>query len=111
MRDLTEYERELRERRRLHFAAFFDERVAVLEDFVKRLGVADSPLEPIEIEQYLPAIDAFMKSQVVPSEDRVWILTRLGYFIGELLVQRFAGSWFLNEIPDSQYFLRYVVGR
>ena len=28
--------------------------------------------------------------------------------IDSFLAQR---SWFLNEIPDSRYFLRYVVGR
>jgi hypothetical protein len=52
-----------------------------------------------------------MRHQRVDPEDRVWTLTRLGYFIGELLIQRLGGCWFLNEIPDSRSFLRYVVGR
>jgi hypothetical protein len=83
----------------------------VLTEFIALLGMPNPHMVLMEAQQYLPAVDSYMKRQTVAPEDRIWILTRLGYFIGELLVQRFAGCWFLDEIPDSRYFLRYVVGR
>jgi hypothetical protein len=78
---------------------------------MERLDLPNPPMVLVEAERYLPSVDAFMNGQSVLPGDRVWILSRLGYFIGELLVQRFSGCWFLDEIPDSRYFLRYVVGR
>jgi hypothetical protein len=48
--------------------------------------------------------------QTIEPSDRISLLSRLGYFIGEYLVQRLNGNWFLNELPDSRYFSRYVVG-
>lgn len=52
-----------------------------------------------------------MRDQVVNSDDRTWILVRIAYFIGEVLIERFGGCWFLNEWPDTRYFLCYVVGQ
>jgi hypothetical protein len=111
MRELTELEQGERNRRRAGMDAFLAERMPVLRDFAQRLELRDSPMIVADPERFLPSIDAYMKDQVVVPEDRVWILTRVGYLIGEILVQRLSGSWFLNEIPDSRYFLRYVVGR
>src|SRR5208282_6942055 len=98
MRELTQDERAERNRRQVTFGKFLEERMPVLADFIERLELPNPPMVLMEAEWYLPSVDAYMKSQVVPPEDRVWILTRLGYFIGELLVQRFSGCWFLNEI-------------
>jgi hypothetical protein len=62
--------------------------------------------------RFLPGVAEFIRNQVIADEeDRIWIVTRLGYLIGELLIQKLGGQWFLNEIPDSRYFLEYVVGR
>ena len=110
MRQLTEHEQSERNRRRVGMNAFLAERMPVLSDFAHRLELRDPPLIVADPERFLPSIDAYMKNQVVTPEDRIWILTRLGYLIGEVLIQRLSGSWFLNEIPDSLYFLRYVVG-
>ena len=111
MRDLTEHEQDERDRRRAGIDAFLAERMPVLSDFAQRLKLRDAPMIVADPGRFLPSIDAYLKDQVVTPEDRVWILTRLGYLIGEALVQRLSGSWFLNETPDSRYFLRYVVGR
>lgn len=111
MRELTQNEQGERNRRRAGMDAFLAGRMPVLSEFAQRLELRDPPLIGADPERYLPSIDAYMKDQVVGPEDRVWILTRLGYLIGEILVQRLSGSWFLNDIPDSRYFLRYVVGR
>ena len=64
-----------------------------------------------EPDRFVLPVDAFMKEQLVESQDQAWILTRLGYLIGEYLVQKFGGCWYVNDIPDSRFFARYVVGR
>jgi hypothetical protein len=111
VRDLTEAESGERERRRMALDAFLSERMPVLADFAEKLSLPTPPKIVARPDEYLDAIDRFMRDQVVTTDDGPWIQTRLGYFIGELLIQKFWGCWFLNEIPDSRYFLRYVVGR
>jgi hypothetical protein len=111
MRELTQHEQGERNRRLAGMDAFLAERMPVLSDFAQRLELRDPAMIVADPERFLPSIDAYMRDQVITAEDRVWILTRLGYLVGELLVQRLSGSWFLNEIPDSRFFLRYVVGR
>jgi len=111
MRELSPREQAELDRRRAGFDAFLNERMPVLADFAEALELKSPQLIVADPERYLPSIDAFMMNQVVEADDRVWIVTRLGYFIGEVLVQRLGGCWLLNEIPASRYFLRYVVGQ
>ncbi len=111
MRELTEEERGILERRRSGFDAFFQESRPVLVDFMDRLELPEPHMVLRDAERYLLPVDSWMKSQVVMPEDRIWILTRIGYFIGELLNQRFGGYWFLDEDPQSPYFSQYVVGQ
>jgi len=35
---------------------------------------------------------------------------QIGYFVGELLSQRFDAMWIICEDPKSKFFLRYVLG-
>ena len=111
MRDLTEEERGLLERRRAGLDTFIQESFPVLVDFMERLELPQPHMVLREAEKYLPPVDSWMRSQVVTPKDRIWILTRIGYFIGELLNQRLGGCWFLDEDPQSPYFSQYVVGQ
>jgi len=111
MRTLTDKEQAEISHRQADFDNFLDERMPVLCDFIQQLGLPDAPLVLSEADRFMPPIDRWLTDQVVTSDDRTWILTRLGYFIGEYLVQRYAGHWFLNKIPDSRFFGRYVVGQ
>lgn len=110
MRELTSDEVATLERRRARLEPFLAARMPTLADFAEALGLESPPLIVAEPTRYLPAVDAFMRDQVVELADREWILTRLGFFIGEVLVQRLGGCWLLNEQPDTRFFLRYVVG-
>src|SRR4051794_440911 len=110
MRALTEEERETYERRKATFDAFVSERLPVMADFAERLGLPEPTMIVNDPESYLPAIDAFMRNQVVKPDDRIWIITRLMYIVGEVLIQRLGGIWLLSDIPDSKFFLKYVVG-
>ncbi len=111
MRKLSAAESMEIERRKAGFDPFFQELMPVLTDFMERLEVSDASMIVADPDRFVPAVDAFMKEQVVRSDDRAWIVTRIGYLIGEWLVQRFGGCWFVNDIPDSRHFARYVVGR
>jgi hypothetical protein len=81
MREVTEREQGERDRRRAGIDAFLAERMPVLSDFAQRLELRDPPMIVADPERFLSSIDAYMKDQVVTPEDRVWILTRLGYLI------------------------------
>lgn len=110
MRELTPEERELLRRREALAEQVISERMPVLAEFAAALGLADPPLIVNDPESYLPYINAFMRNQIVEEHDRAWATTRVAYLIGEVLVQRLGGRWFLNPIPDSRYFARVVVG-
>jgi hypothetical protein len=110
MNELVPDEDDLRNRRRRGFDAFLADRMPVLADFAERLGLPDPPMIVAEPNRFLRSVSDFMKDQVIGDDDRVWALLRIGYFIGEILVQRLGCHWFLNEVPGSRYFLRYVVG-
>jgi hypothetical protein len=110
-RALTDDERELRDRRRANFNGFFEERVPVLAEFLGLLQLPEPRAVMSDAWRFLPAVDQWVAVQVIAPENRIWLMTRLAYLLGELLCQRYGGSWFLNEVVDSRFFLRYVVGR
>ncbi len=110
MRDLTPGEQQTLADRRGRFDTFLAERMPVLAEFAEDLGAPEPLLIVAEPSAFISLVDAFMQDQVVEPEHRIWILTRLGYFFGELLVERFGGCWLINEVPESRTFLRFVVG-
>ena len=111
MRDLTEQEQSLLRRREEAFEQFLADRLPVLADFMDRIEVPNGARVVVEPDRFVAAIDAFLRDQTIADEDRSWIHVRVGYFIGEWLIQRFGGHWFVNRLPDTRYFGRYVVGR
>lgn len=98
------------EARKSQFPLFLAEREPVLVDFAERLGFAEPHRILNEPSLFLPGLDTWLQHQEVSSDDYMWLLARLAYFIGEYLVVRFSGSWFVNGIEGSRYFGRYVVG-
>lgn len=111
MRQLTTSENETIANRRASFGAFLEGRMSILSEFMELLELPEPTMVLVEAENYLPALDKWLTSQAIDKSDREWLLLRLGYFVGEYLVQRLGGAWFLNETPDTRYFSRYVVGR
>lgn len=107
---MTDDEEALLESRRARFGVFLAERLDVLKDFIERLELPDAAMVAVDAARYLPAIDAWMKNQVISPDDWAWIHTRLGYFIGEYLVQTLGGYWFVEDAPGARFFGRYVVG-
>ena len=110
MRELTEADRILLGRRRKGLDAFLEQGYEVLVEFMELLELPEPHMVLRDAERYLVPVDSWVKDQVVTAENRNWILTRFLYFIGELLLQRLRGHWFVEEVPDSPYFSEYVVG-
>lgn len=110
MHNLTPDERHLLNRRLAQFDEFFDELVPVLVEFIRLLELPDPHRVMTDAADYLPAVDLWVQRQVLKTDDEVWLLVRLTYFIGEYYIQRFGGIWFVQEDPKSPLFARYVVG-
>lgn len=104
-------EMEILKRRQSGFAQFFSELMPVLADFIERLGLPQPAMVIAEPDMYVDGVAQFFANQIVEEEDRVWAITRLGYFIGELLNKRFGGCWYVNDDPEASTFSRYVVGQ
>src|SRR5262245_3666760 len=110
-RALTFDEERLRRRRVDGFDRFLTERMLVLADFAEHLGLPAPAIIVATPADYVDRVGTFLQGQQTDDEqDRLWLTTRLGYLVGEVLIQRLGGHWFVNEIPDSRYFLHYVVG-
>lgn len=109
MRDLTQQEQNEVARLRANFESVVGERMPVLANFAEGLDLAEPLTIVADPQRYVTEVGDFMRDQIIDEDDRAWITTRLAYLIGEVLVQRLAGRWLLNEIPDSRYFARYVV--
>ncbi len=108
---MTREQQELLDRRRAAFDQWLTERMPVLRDFAAALNLPHPPLIVADPERYLPPIDAWLRDQVVEPDDWGWAVSRVGYFVGEVLIQRFAGCWLVCDATDSRLFARYVVGR
>ena len=93
------------------FEQFLVERMPVLVEFARALSFPEPHRILNEPHLFSHGISDWLSQQAVGPDDRVWLVTRLGYFVGEYLNMRYSGAWFVNESPNSRYFGRYVVGQ
>jgi hypothetical protein len=109
---VTPEQNALIEKRKREFDAFYDELMPCLVDFVGRMGITPAHEVLRHAPMFVPNLSLALKDLVVVDEgDGVWLLTRLGYFIGEYFAQKYSGAWYVNENPTSKYLGRYVVGK
>jgi hypothetical protein len=102
----------LLEKRKAGFDAFYLALMPTLADFAEKMGINPAHEVLKDAKQFVSYLDGALQNlPVADDQDRAWLLTRMGYFIGEYFVQQYRGCWYVNEIPDSRYFGRYVVGR
>lgn len=87
------------------------EMLPVLADLTDRLGLADPPPGEPFASAHFEALDRWMASQVVGSDEQGWMLVRAAYLLGAVLVERWGGSWFVDDEVESLTFARVVVGR
>ena len=111
MRELTRIEEVELEERKQNLDAFLAERMPVLVEFCEMIGVKEPHVVLMAAEKVLPEISRFLEMEEIGEEDQNWLISRVGYLIGEYFAQKFAGCWYLNSSPDTRFFLRYVVGK
>lgn len=100
------------EARKAKFDQFRQELNPALVDFVERLGISPADAVLKDAEAYVPYLAAATQDLTSDDDDdRIWFLTRIGYFIGEYLCQKLQGGWYVEDEAGSMYFARYVVGR
>ena len=98
--------------RQAKFGDFYEGVLSALVDFVERLEIRPAHDVLNHAYEFLPLIDAALSVLEVQSDDdRIWLIERLGYFIGEYFVQRHGGSWYVEDRASSRFYSRYVVGR
>ena len=94
------------------FEDFFNELMPVLVDFIEKIGITPAHQVLKHVEQYVPLVEKALQDMVVTDNvERVWLLTRMSYFVGEYFSQKYEGCWYVSEIYESRYFSRYVVGQ
>lgn len=96
-----------------HLPAFLAERHLVLADLFSRLGRADADRVALHPDAFVATLDAWLSPQDLSGaspEDHRWTLVRVGYLVGEVLVQRARGTWGIDSTPDSATFSRFVIG-
>lgn len=105
-------QKNLLEKRRSEFEDFYNGLIPALVEFVGRLGVKPAHEVLNQAVQFAPHLSTALRDlQVNDEQDRIWLLTRVAYFVGEYFAQKHGGCWYVNDIAGSRYFGRYVVGR
>ncbi len=100
------------ERRQDQFENFYNELMPSLVYFLKRLGIEPAHEVLNHASAFKEPIAAALQNLVAEDDaDRIWLISRVGYFIGEYFAQKFSGHWFVNDVEGSKFFARYVVGR
>lgn len=100
------------EKRKSEFEDFYKGLIPSLVEFVDRLGMKPAHEVLNQAVQFTPHLStALCDLQVSDEQDRIWLLTRVAYFVGEYFAQKHGGCWYVNDIEGSKYFGRYVVGR
>ncbi len=102
----------LLEKRKAGFGEFYQALLPGLVEFVGQMGINPAHEVLKRAEQFAPLLDRALRDMAVAdAQDRSWLIMRMGYFIGEVFVQKYGGCWYVNDIPGSRYFARYVVGK
>lgn len=99
------------ENRKSDFDGFYENLIPALVEFIGRLGIQPAHEVLNNAVQYVPSLSLALRDlKVDDEEDRIWLITRVGYFIGEYFSQKYGGCWYVNEVEGSRYYARYVVG-
>jgi len=98
------------EKQKERFDSFREERMPVLHDFSQKIGFQNPHEILVNPEAFLDPVSNWLSEQEVSEDTMSWIIVRIGYFLGELFVERHDGCWSVCEVPDSKYYGHYVVG-
>ena len=106
-------DKELIEKRKAELGKFVSGSFSVIVDFADKLGITDPHKVLMDInclEDFMfTKVHDFMKSQDIKQDDRIWIITRIGYLLGEYFKEKYSGYWTVNENKNSKQFGHYVI--
>ena len=98
--------------RKENFTQFYKELIPSLVDFVEKLGISPGHAVLKQVVDCAPLLSRSLERiEISNQEDRVFLLSRVSYFVGEYFAQKYGGAWYVNEIEGSRYYARYVVGK
>ncbi len=82
----------------------------VLHDFSEKLGFKNAHEILINPAAFLEPISSWLSEQDISEDAKNWIIVRIGYFIGELFIEKHGGCWSVCEAPSSRFYGHYVIG-
>lgn len=100
------------QKRRDNLETFAKESYPVIIDFAERLEHHDPSsilLDQKVMTLFIGTVAEFMRAEPVDEETRLWISVRIGYLIGEYLIQKYQGHWGVNLNEQSPQYGHYVV--
>lgn len=93
------------------FDEFYNELLTELVDFVGRIGIDPAHEVLNHAPEFVSLVNRALQEMVVSDEDdRVWLMARVGYFVGEYFSQKFGGCWLVCTQEKSRFYARYVIG-
>ena len=98
--------------RRDNLEQFSKESYPVIVDFAERLEHSDPSSIFINKEAmslFVGTVAEFMRAEPVDEETGLWVAVRIGYLIGEYLIQKYEGHWGVNLNETSPQYGHYVV--
>jgi len=104
--------KEIIQERRANLEQFSKESYPVIVDFAERLEHNDPSsilLDKEAMSLFLGTVAEFMRAEPVDEETSVWVSIRIGYLIGEYLIQKYEGHWGVNLNESSPQYGHYVV--
>lgn len=109
---MTPEESALLTQRQSSFREFEANRLPALIGFIETIGIQPGKHVSANAGAYLPHLTKVLRDMRCESErERTVLSARVSEYVGEYFAQRFGGSWYVNDVPGSATFARYVVGR
>ncbi|MFZ6875764.1 hypothetical protein ACO0LF_27160 [Undibacterium sp. Di27W] len=103
---------ELLNKRKDGLDEFYEGLIPTLVEFVGLMGIQPAHEVLKNAGMFANYLDSALQNMVIAdNDDRTWLMLRVGQFIGEYFVQKYSGCWYVNDIENSRYFARYVVGK
>ena len=96
---------------RQRFDEFLGQRHNTLAQFAKQLGLSDAEGFAKQPERYIEIISDALSAPVIEPTKKLAIATNLGYFIGEIFINRYDGEWTLCDDDSSSLYCHYLVNR
>jgi len=76
-------------------------------------GATDAESSLDNPDALIPLLNDFWKRydfKAITQNQSIWLGTRVMCFIGMICLHRYGGRWYVQDDPDVDFFLQYVVG-